>query len=85
MVIRGTGIQFALVCPTQFDFLLDRCTAKCVSALNCGVGPTNGWNCGINISCEESNTVQLCCKFILKVLDFEKKFYFNLFLEIYKR
>ena len=47
------------------------CDSQCKTALNSGVWPTNGWDCDINISCEDSNTIQLCCKFILKV-GFEK-------------
>ena len=53
-----------------------RCTSECLSALNCGVWPSNGWNCDINISCEDSNTIRLCCKFILKV-EFWKNFQFK--------
>ena len=47
-----------------------------MSALNCGVWPSNGWNCDINISCEDSNTIELCCKFIFKV-GFRKHFEFQ--------
>ena len=41
------------------------------------VWPTNGWICDSNILCDDSNTTELCCKFIFMV-GFWKMFEFQL-------
>ena len=65
-------VQFAPVCSTEFDFLLNHW--KLLHS-RMHIGP-HGWNCNINISCEDSNTIQLCCKFISNVV-FWKIFQFQ--------
>ena len=57
-----------------------RCNTECLPVPNCGVWPTNGWDCDINISCEDSDTFHHCCKFILKV-GFLKNFEFQFIFE----
>ena len=61
-----------------------RCELECLSVQKRG-GLAYKWLiCNSNISCEDTNTIHLCCKFILKV-GFWKILNFNLFLEIYER
>ena len=74
IVIRAyTGIQFALVCPTEFEFLLVYDRWNLLRSLWMSTS-SKQWHLAYkwlglwhHILCEDLNMIHLCCKCILKV------------------